>query len=154
MGGGGGLGRVQAGDVFAPGVELVLRETVFPRDFVLELLLGPLHADHYGQAAVLLVFEAQFERPKLRVRVTKYPKFVCSEQPECGVVEPARPASLVEGNRYDTSIAAEIVTAKYAYHLPTYREEKRGQASISSVTNEVRLQYQGVTNENVSFVQS
>ena len=38
-------------------------------------------------------------------------------------VQPPRPASLVEGNRYDTSIAAEIVTAKYAYHLPIYRQQ-------------------------------
>jgi hypothetical protein len=27
----------------------------------------------------------------------------------------------VEGNRYDTSVAAEIITNKYAYHLTTYR---------------------------------
>jgi transposase len=65
----------------------------------------------------------EFERPKLRVRVTKYPKFVCADHPECGVAQPPRPASLVEGNRYDTSIAAEIITGKYAYHLPVYREQ-------------------------------
>lgn len=65
----------------------------------------------------------EFERPKLRVRVTKYPKFVCQAHAECGVLQPSRPAGLVEGNRYDTSIAAEIVTAKYAYHLPTYRQQ-------------------------------
>ena len=65
----------------------------------------------------------EFERPKLRVRVTKYPKFVCAEHPECGVAQPPRPASLVEGNRYDTSVAAEIITGKYAYHMPTYREQ-------------------------------
>jgi transposase len=65
----------------------------------------------------------EFERPKLRVRVTKYPKFVCQAHAECGVRQPARPESLVEGNRYDTSIAAEIVTAKYAFHLPTYRQQ-------------------------------
>lgn len=65
----------------------------------------------------------EFERPQLRVRVTKYPKFVCPGQPECGVVEPSRPPSLVEGNRYDTSIAAEITTAKYAYYMPTYRQQ-------------------------------
>ena len=65
----------------------------------------------------------EFGRPKLRVRVTKYPKFVCQAHAECGVRQPTRPASLVEGNRYDTSIAAEIVTAKYAYHLPTYRQQ-------------------------------
>lgn len=65
----------------------------------------------------------EFQRPVLRVRVTKYPKFVCASQPECGVVQPPRPNSLVEGNRYDTSVAAEIVTAKYAYFLPTYRQQ-------------------------------
>lgn len=65
----------------------------------------------------------EFQRPKLRVRVTKYPKFVCADSPECGVVQAPRPAGLVEGNRFDTSIAAEIVTAKYAYHLPTYRQQ-------------------------------
>ena len=37
--------------------------------------------------------------------------------------EPPRPAGLVEGNRYDTSIAAEIIAAKYAYHQPTYRQQ-------------------------------
>jgi hypothetical protein len=30
---------------------------------------------------------------------------------------------LVEGNRYDTSIAAEIITGKYGYHLPIYRQQ-------------------------------
>lgn len=66
----------------------------------------------------------EFERPKLRVRVTKYPKFACPDHPECGVAQPPRPANtLVEGDRYDTSIAAEIVTAKYAYHLPIYRQQ-------------------------------
>jgi len=65
----------------------------------------------------------EFERPKLRVRVTKYPKFVCPDQPQCGVVQPSRPIALVEGDRYDTSIAAEIIAAKYAYHQPTYRQQ-------------------------------
>jgi transposase len=65
----------------------------------------------------------EFQRPKLRVRVTKYPKYVCPTHSECGVQQPPRPASLVEGNRYDTSIAAEIVAAKYAYHLPIYRQQ-------------------------------
>jgi len=65
----------------------------------------------------------EFQRPVLRVRVTKYPKFVCASHAECGVVQPPRPNALVEGNRYDTSVAAEIVTGKYAYHLPIYREQ-------------------------------
>jgi transposase len=65
----------------------------------------------------------EFLRPVLRVRVTKHPKFVCESQPECGVAQPPRPNSLVEGNRYDTSVAAEIITAKCAYFLPIYRQQ-------------------------------
>jgi len=65
----------------------------------------------------------EFERPKLRVRVTKYPKFACTKHAECGVQQAARPQGLVEGNRFDTSIAAEIIAAKWAYHLPIYRQQ-------------------------------
>jgi len=66
----------------------------------------------------------EFERPKLRVRVTKYPKFICQQHAECGVQQPPRPErTLVEGNRYGTSIAAEIIAAKYAFHLPIYRQQ-------------------------------
>lgn len=63
----------------------------------------------------------EFERPKLNVRVTKYPKYACPTQPQCGIASPARPTGLVEGNKYDSSIAAEIITGKYSYHLPLYR---------------------------------
>lgn len=65
----------------------------------------------------------EFQRPKLRVRQTKYPKYACEARPECGVASPERAAGLVEGNRYDTSVAAEVITGKYAYHLPVYREQ-------------------------------
>lgn len=65
----------------------------------------------------------EFERPKLKVRATKYAKYACPSEPECGVSAAARQPGLVEGNRYDTSIAAEIITAKYAYHLPFYRQQ-------------------------------
>lgn len=65
----------------------------------------------------------EFERPKLKVRVTKYPKYVCPQGPACGVAQAERPTGLVEGNRFDTSVAAEIITAKYAYHLPYYRQQ-------------------------------
>jgi len=63
----------------------------------------------------------EFERPQLKVRVTKYPKYACDGQAECGIASPERPTALVEGNKYDTSIAAEIITGKYGYHLPLYR---------------------------------
>jgi transposase len=63
----------------------------------------------------------EFERPKLKVRVTKYPKYACDDQPQCGIASPERPTGIVEGNKYDSSIAAEIITGKYGYHLPLYR---------------------------------
>ena len=65
----------------------------------------------------------EFGRPKLRVRVTLYPKYACSEASSCGVSSPPREEGLVEGNRYDTSVAAEIITGKYGYHLPIYRQQ-------------------------------
>jgi len=61
--------------------------------------------------------------PKLVVRRTGIPKLACPKVPECGVVEAPRPVGLVEGNRYDTSVAAEVMVAKYAYHLPVYRQQ-------------------------------
>jgi transposase len=64
-----------------------------------------------------------FQRPKLWVKVTIVPKLACEGEPQCGVKEPQRPLGLVEGNRYDTSVAAEIITDKYAYHQPTYRQQ-------------------------------
>jgi transposase len=64
-----------------------------------------------------------FERPKLSVLVTQIPKYACEDSPECGVSEAARPEGLVEGNRYDTSVAAEIITSKFGFHLPIYRQQ-------------------------------
>ena len=61
--------------------------------------------------------------PKLVVRRTGIPKLACRKAPACGVVEAARPVGLVEGNRYDTSVAAEVMVAKYAYHVPVYRQQ-------------------------------
>ena len=64
-----------------------------------------------------------YERAKLYVLVTKYPKFACTGHPECGVASPERPTSLVEGDRYDTSVAAAIVEGKWFHHLPIYRHQ-------------------------------
>jgi transposase len=59
----------------------------------------------------------------LYVLVTKYPKYACTGHPDCGINSPERPTSLVEGNRYDTSVAATIVEAKWYYYLPIYRHQ-------------------------------
>ena len=60
---------------------------------------------------------------KLIVRRTGIPKLACKDAPECGVVEADRPVGLIEGNKYDTSIAAEIIVDKYGYHIPIYRQQ-------------------------------
>jgi len=65
----------------------------------------------------------EFVPPKLKVRVTLIAKFGCVGAPECGVKEALRPEGLVEGNRYDTSVAAQIMASKYALHIPTYRQQ-------------------------------
>ena len=62
-------------------------------------------------------------RPSLIVRRTLIPKLACPADSACGVVEAKRPVGLVEGNRYDTSVAAEVITSKYGYHCPVYRQQ-------------------------------
>ena len=63
------------------------------------------------------------EPPQLKVRVTLYPKYACENQPQCGIASPERPTGIVEGNKYDPSVAAEIITGKFGYHLPIYRQQ-------------------------------
>lgn len=95
-------------------------------EVVADVSEGDKQCSQHGQREIVgydLTETLEFERPKLRVRVTKYPKFACKDHPECGLVEPSRPNSLVEGNRYDTSVAAEIAVGKYGYHLPVYRQQ-------------------------------
>lgn len=79
---------------------------------------GPKQVIGYDSVETL-----EIERPKFRVRVRKYPKYACPNQPQCGVLQAPRPVGLVEGCRYDTSVAAEVIANKYAYHLPLYREQ-------------------------------
>jgi len=61
--------------------------------------------------------------PRLWVLRKKYPKYACPTDPRCGIASPERPTSLVEGNRYDTSIAAAVIEAKWALYLPIYRQQ-------------------------------
>ena len=64
-----------------------------------------------------------YTRPELHVLVKKYPKYACPANPACGVASPERPTSLVEGDRFDTSVAATIIDAKWHLHLPIYRQQ-------------------------------
>jgi len=61
--------------------------------------------------------------PTFKVQVSKYKKYACPGQPQCGIASPERPMGIVEGDKYDTSVAAQIVTHKFAYHLPIYRQQ-------------------------------
>ena len=65
----------------------------------------------------------EFERARLRVRVTKYAKYADPKQPHQGVQSPERPTGLVEGDRFDTSVAVEIMASRFFYHLPYYRQQ-------------------------------
>jgi transposase len=84
------------------------------------------HCPEHGEKT-LIGFDSTetlvYTPPRLEVHVTKYPKYACSNHAECGVTQKPRPESLIEGNKYDTSIAAEIITARYGYHLPFYRQQ-------------------------------
>ncbi len=64
-----------------------------------------------------------YKRPELYVLVKKYPKYACPGEAACGVASPERPTSLVEGDRYDTSVAATVVEGKWFHHLPIYRHQ-------------------------------
>ena len=77
------------------------------------------HCPQHGARTLIgydTVETLEFQRPLLRVRVTKYAKYACPSHADCGVASPERPTGLVEGDRYDSSVAAEIITAKYGFH--------------------------------------
>ena len=80
-----------------------------PREeVVLEATEEATQCAEHGQRKLIGYDEQEtlvFEQPKLKVRVTKIPKYACEGQPQCGVKEAPRPEGLVEGNRYDTSVA-------------------------------------------------
>ncbi len=64
-----------------------------------------------------------FQPPVLEVEVTVFPKYACPSDSLCGIASPERPTGIVEGNKYDTSVGAQIITGKFGYHLPIYRQQ-------------------------------
>lgn len=66
---------------------------------------------------------AHYRRPIVYILRKIFPKYVRPGDPDAGVTQAPRPPALVAGDRYDTSFAAEIIAAKYSYHLPIYRQE-------------------------------
>ena len=61
--------------------------------------------------------------PRFRVLVTIYRKYSCVGSPSCGIGSPERPTGIVEGDKYDAGVGAEIITGKYGFHMPIYRQE-------------------------------
>ena len=65
----------------------------------------------------------RFEKPHLYVEVIKRPQYVVPGQPEEGVRSMPPPLAIVEGSKYDFSVVAAMATMKFAFHVPTYRQQ-------------------------------
>ena len=65
----------------------------------------------------------RFEKPHMYVEVIKRPQYVVAGQPEKGVQSMPPPLSIVEGCKYDFSVVAAMAGLKFAFHVPTYRQQ-------------------------------
>ena len=87
------------------------------------------HCETHGEKKLLpeamwdVVEKLVYVPPQLFVEVRKYQKYACENQPQCGIASAERPTGIVEGDKYDTSVATEILVNKFAYHLPIYRQQ-------------------------------
>ncbi len=110
------------------------RDERFPEHFprrteIVELSEAEKTCDEHGERKLLpeTMWDRNekmvFEPPKAYIEERIYPKAVCPGHSECGIASPERPTGLVEGDKYDTSVAAQIITGKYGYHLPLYRQQ-------------------------------
>ncbi|MCP4301010.1 MAG: IS66 family transposase [Gammaproteobacteria bacterium] len=102
----------------------------FPRkEIVVEADDAVKHCDTHGEKTLLpesmwdVLEKLVYVPATLHVEMRKYPKYACQNEPECGVSSPERPTGIVEGDKYDTSVATEILVNKFAYHLPIYRQQ-------------------------------
>ena len=65
----------------------------------------------------------RFEKPTVYIERIIRPKYVAKGQPERGVIAEPPPLSIVEGCKYDFSVIAAILSQKFAFHCPTYRQQ-------------------------------
>jgi transposase len=65
----------------------------------------------------------RFEKPNVYIERIVRPKYAAQGQPERGVIAHAPPLSIIEGCKYDFSVIAAILTQKFAFHCPTYRQQ-------------------------------
>ena len=79
---------------------------------------GALHVIGEDIAERLDVIPAQY-----RVLVTRRPKYACRRCTE-GVVQAPAPERLIKGGLPTEVMVARVVTSKYAWHLPLYRQSQ------------------------------
>ena len=65
----------------------------------------------------------RFEKPHVYVEVIKRPQYVVPGEPEKGVRSMPPPLAIVEGCKYDFSVVAAMAGLKFAFHMPTYRQQ-------------------------------
>ena len=95
-----------------PRVEVVIE----PQSRACPCCAGALHRIGEDVCERLDIVPAQ-----LRVLVTRRPKYACRACEE-GVVQAPAPARLIEGGLPKDKTVAQVIVAKYADHLPLYRQ--------------------------------
>jgi len=65
----------------------------------------------------------RFEKPHVYVEVIKRPQYAVPGKPAEGVQSMPPPLAIVESCKYDFSVIATILAMKFAFHMPTYREQ-------------------------------
>lgn len=99
------------------------------QEVIMDVSAAEKQCETHGEKKLLpeamwdVVERLKFIPPQLLIEVQKYPKYACEGQPECGITSAERPTGIVEGDKYDPSIGAEIIANKYAYHCPIYRQQ-------------------------------
>jgi transposase len=90
--------------------------TIEPEDMNCPCCRAPMHVIGEETSQRLDVVPAQF-----RVIVTHRPKYACRACEEAVVVAPA-PERLIKGGLPTEAMVAYVLVAKYAWHLPLYRQ--------------------------------
>jgi transposase len=90
--------------------------TIAPEDTNCPCCRAPMHVIGEETSQRLDVFPAQF-----RVIVTHRPKYACRACEEAVVQAPA-PERLIKGGLPTEAMVAHVLVAKYAWHLPLYRQ--------------------------------
>ena len=90
--------------------------TIKPEDTNCPCCRAPMHAIGEDSSERLDVIPAQF-----RVMVTHRPKYACRAC-EQAVVQAKAPERLIKGGLPSEAMVASVLVAKYAWHLPLYRQ--------------------------------